>query len=121
MKNNLLFFVLLSVVGVNLFADYEQLKAYKREIKTQTNIKKSSPLQTHSPYFVIDFIDINKMDTYSLEKKYGLKLSQCIADGICIFKFKNFQTQYLDSQKIIQEESNIAKIRVYRAYDFKAF
>jgi hypothetical protein len=121
MKNNLLFIALFGVIYVNLYADYEQLKAYKRAVKTQINIKKSPSFQADSSYFVIDFKDINKMNTFKLEKKYGLQLFQCIADGICIFKFINSPTQHLQSKKIIQEESNIQTIKLYKAYDFKAF
>ncbi len=121
MKNNLIIVLLCLFVNIKAFADYEHLKAYKAEVKNQTNIQKMSPLLNSALYYVIDFKDINKMDTYSLEEKYALQLHQCIADGICIFKFKKFKKQHLKIDNIMHRESNIEKIKVYKAYDFKAF
>jgi len=121
MKSSLVVFAIVTLVSVVDARNYEGLKAYKMTIKNQTIVKKSSALKQKVEYFVIDFKDINKMDTFSLEKKYALKLSQCIADGICIFKFMDAQTQQLNINKIISTQTNIKQIKEYKAYEFQVF
>ena len=111
-----------TLLGSALSADYEGLKAYKREVKMQAKLFRSSGVeQSKNDYFVIDFKDINSMDTFALEKKYGLKLSECIADGICIFQFLHAQTQRLSIREILQKETNIRSIEAYKSYNFRAF
>ena len=113
--------LLLYATGFAATLNYEALKEYKQSTNRQNNIKNAPALQKRDSLFVIDFKDINKMNTYLLEEKYALKLQQCIADGICIFKFLKYQTQPLERRRIKELESNIEDIKPYRAYKFKAF
>ena len=110
-----------SLMSSFLSADYDGLKAYKQQIKMQPQVFLSTVHKENYSYFVIDFKDLNKMDTFALEKKYALKLSECIADGICIFKFLNAKTQQLSVKKILHKEPNIKSLRVYKPYRFKTF
>ena len=121
MKSSLLMVLTVTLVSAVYAGNYEGLKAYKAKIKNQATVKKSSALEQKVEYFVIEFKDINKMDTYFLEKKYALKLSQCIADGICIFEFMDAQTQQLNINEIISTQTNIKQIKEYKAYEFQAF
>jgi len=122
MKNSYLALYLLcaGVVG-NLSADYSDLKEYKARKKAQIQTEIKSNYKLKGAFFIIDFKDINKMDTYALEQRYNLKLYQCIADGICVFKFKDFKKEALYREEILKRESNIKNIRLYKAYDFTAF
>ena len=122
MRSKLNILMVCTLFGSALSADYEGLKAYKREVRMQAKLFRSSGVeQSKNDYFVIDFKDINSMDTFALEKKYGLKLSECIADGICIFQFLHAQTQRLSIREILQKETNIRSIEAYKSYNFRAF
>ncbi len=121
MRSSLSIVFLLTLVSTLLSADYEGLKAYKERVKLQPKVLESTAFEETNSYFIIDFKDINKMDTFALEEKYGLKLFECIADGICVFQFLYAQTQRLPSAEILQKEANIRSIKAYKTYEFKAF
>ena len=121
MENKINILMVCSLMSSFLSADYNGLKAYKQQIKMQPKVFLSTAHEGTHSYFVIDFKDINKMDTFALEKKYALKLSECIADGICIFKFLNAKTQQLLVKEILQKEPNIKSLKVYKPYRFKTF
>jgi len=120
MKINILIIYLL-VLNQNCFANYASLKAYKQDVRNQVKIEKASLFKRSNSLFVIEFMNINKMDTYSLKQKYGFELTQCIADGICVFKFDNNQSNLLKFDEIIKKEANIKQIKEYKPYEFKAF
>ena len=120
MKINILI-ICLFVLSQNCFANYATLKAYKQGVKNQVKIEKAPLFKRSNSLFVIEFVNINKMDTYSLKQKYGFELTQCIADGICIFKFDNNQSNLFKFDEIINKEVNIKQIKEYKSYEFKAF
>ncbi len=121
MKSKINILIVCSLISTVLSADYEDLKAYKQQIKIEPHLLRSAAFKTTNSYYVIDFKDINKMDTFALEQKYTLKLSECIVDGICIFKFLNAQTQQLNISEILNAEPNIKALKEYKPYEFKAF
>jgi len=121
MKGKTIFLLFLTVFSINVSADYEVLKAYKADVKNQPIVKSSAKVQRDTQLYIVDFKDINKMDTELLESKYGLKLHECIADGICIFRLNTNQTQQKELNLIIQNESNINSMTEYLPYKFKAY
>jgi len=121
MKGKGIFIVFITLFSMNVSADYEVLKAYKTDVKNQPIVKSSAKVQRDTQLYIVDFKDINKMDTELLEFKYGLKLHECIADGICIFKLDAKQTQQKECNLIIQNESNINSIIKYLPYEFKSY
>ena len=121
MKSKLNILVMITLMSISLSADYEELKAYKAQIKMQPHALHSSRYETQSSYFILDFKDINQMDTFVLKERYALKLSECIADGICIFQFLNSKTQQLPITEILQNETNIRSVKAYKSYEFQAF
>jgi hypothetical protein len=120
MKINI-YAVCLLLLSTHCFANYESLKMYKQDVKNQVKTEKAAPLKRSNSQFVIDFVDINAMDIYNLHQKYGLTLTQCIADGICIFKFDNNQTNRVQLDEIIKKEVNIKQIKEYKPYEFRPF
>lgn len=121
MKSKINILIICILISTILSADYESLKAYKQQVKMQPHLLRSAAFKTKNAYYVIDFKDINKMNTFVLEQQYALKLSECIADGICIFKFLNAQTQQLNKNEILNAEPNIKALKEYKSYKFKAF
>jgi len=121
MKGKMIFLLCVTIFSINLSANYEALKAYKADIKNQPIFKSSTTTQTDTQLYIVNFKDINKMDTELLESQYGLKLHKCIADGICIFKLDANQTQHKELDFIIHNESNINSIIEYLPYEFKAY
>lgn len=121
MKSRMLFLLFLTVFVVSLSADYEGLKVYKAAVKNQPSLKKSTKIDRGRQLYIVNFKDINNMDTVLLDSKYGLKLYECIADGICIFKLDTNQTQPKKLHSIVQSESNINSIVEYLPYKFHSF
>lgn len=121
MKGKMIFLLYVTIFSINLSANYEALKAYKADIKNQPIFKSSTTTQADTQLYIVNFKDINKMDTELLESQYRLKLHKCIADGICIFKLDTNQTQYKELDFIIENESNINSIIEYLPYEFKAY
>jgi len=121
MKGKTIFLLLVTILSINLSANYEALKAYKADVKNQPIFKSSAITQTDTRLYIVNFKDINKMDTELLASQYGLKLYECIADGICIFKLDTNQTQQKELDFIMQNESNIDSIVKYLPYKFKVY
>lgn len=121
MKGKGIFIVFLTLFSMNVSADYEALKAYKAEVKNQPIVKSSAKVKRDTQLYIVNFKDINKIDTELLESKYGLTLYECIADGICIFKLDTNQTQQKELNLIIQNETNINSMREYLPYEFKTY
>lgn len=119
MNKKTVIFILFVLIGFNLSANYDQLREYKTKTKSIT--QNYLVLQNTRQYYIVNFKDLNKMDTDKLEKEYALKLYQCIADGICIFKFKNFKIKPLDINNIVDKETNIIDIQAYKPYHFQTF
>lgn len=104
-----------------LHAEYESMQKYKRNLQTRPSEQKSMQSKIKTDLYVIEFKDLNAMDTYSLEKKYNLRLVQCIADGICVFRNENKQIKNFNRQNIIDSEENIKNIKPYVPYRFRIF
>jgi len=59
-----------------LHAEYESMQKYKKNLQTRPSEQDSMQSKTKTDLYVIEFKDLNAMDTYSLEKKYNLRLVQ---------------------------------------------
>ena len=114
--------VYIFVVFVSLKAyDYSALQAKKAQLKYESQLTQKDGVNPFARYFVIDFYDINKMDTWKLEERYSLQLHLCIADGICVFRYLHADTIPLDIATILHDETNIKKIYEYKNYNFQAY
>lgn len=104
------------------YADYEGLKSYKSQHKSKDAVSNLSTKDNNSCNLVeIKYYDINTIDLEILEIRYDLHFQQCIADGICVFKYKGDRklNDLLDA--IQKEQKNIKSIREYKPYKFKIF
>lgn len=123
MKNKILL-VFICCVNMSLFADYESIKEYKKSVikKKQHAVEKFDTNSTNEKLLLeVRYYDINKMDTEYLEKMYDISLWNCIADGICIFKYNGNESREAILNRIRTNEKNIKNIKQYEKYNFKTF
>lgn len=124
MKINL-FITLILFLSLDCFGEYEELKKNKYNVKRKDKINevrnKSKLKNKYMNLLEIKYYDINQMNTDSLEVKYDIFLWQCIADGICVFRYKGNENINFVIQTIKNSEKSIKNIREYKEYNFKLF
>jgi len=116
-----IYLLFLFVLHTASFAKYETMQEFKKNLKQQKHMS-TAYVHESSDEFIINFKDINLMDTFELENRYSFRLVQCIADGICIFKYKGKSDRMKENiQKVLENETNVKEILEYKPYNFKAF
>ena len=97
--------VLIIISSFLSLSGYENLQTYKNQHPTKIEKKNSNLL-------IVRFKDINSFNFSEFENRYQVRLSYCIADGICIFEAKQGE----DIEELATEirEDNILKsVKVY--------
>ena len=124
MKIKLLILVIF-FLSFDCLAEYDSLKEYKNKTN---RLKKTDALKSQSAVdkeyrnlLEIRYHDINRMDTDSLEVKYNIYLWQCIADGICVFRYRGDENINFIIDRIKKSEKSIKNIRKYEKYNFRVF
>ena len=99
---------------------FEKLREMKQSAQT-ISVMKNTQEDSHNKLLEIKYFDINNLNTEYLEKQYSLFLQQCIADGICIFRYNGDENIYQVIQEIQENEKKIRSVRKYQKYNFKVF
>jgi len=97
--------VLIIISGFISLSGYENLQIYKNQHPAKIEKKNSNLL-------IVKFKDINSFNFFEFENRYHVKLSYCIADGICIYEAKQGE----DIEELVTKirENNILKsVKVY--------
>ena len=98
--------IILIIISSFLFLNgYEDLQTYKNQHPAKKEKKNSNLL-------IVRFKDINSFDFFEFEKRYQVRLSYCIADGICIYEAKQGE----DIKELVTKirKDNILKsVKVY--------
>ena len=118
MKISLIILLLLS--GAIAQDRFEKLREMKQSVHT-IDAARQSQEDSCNKLLEITYFDINNLNTDYLQKQYDLYLQQCIADGICIFKYNGKENTEQVIHKIQKNEKKIRSVRKYQKYNFKPF
>lgn len=94
-------------------SDLTKLKLYKKNNPTIEQEEKKGQ-------FLLRFKDINTFDFNEFEETYNVKLSFCIADGIC--SFKSLTNVNLD-EKLLQmkQRDDLLSVEIYNKYKMRSY
>jgi len=112
--------ILLFISTVMAQDRFEKLRVMKQSVQAM-RVSKRSQEATHNKLLEIKYFDINNLNTDYLEKHYSLDLQQCIADGICIFKYNGKENMHKVIDAIQRNEKKISSVRKYQKYNFTLF
>lgn len=112
--------ILLLVFSLSAEDKFEKLRQMKQSTKSSKVIQQSQE-NSSNKLLEIKYFDINYLDTDYLEEYYSLYLQECIADGICIFKYNGEDNINQIVRQIQTQEKKIRSIREYKKYNFKPF
>jgi len=120
MKINLIILLVVSVLLAQ--CKYDKLLEIKENLKIHNiNKQDAEDLNNTNNLIEIKYYDINNMDINYLKNRYNLHFKKCIADGICIFKYKGKKNIRQIINEIRLTEKKISNVKIYRKYNFQPF
>lgn len=120
MKVILFFIFLITTISAENYQSLHDFKKSNPGIRQDCNQNFLSYSDNEKNMIIVRFNNINTFDFFEFEERYQMRLSFCIANGICAFE--NLSEQNLeDLVEMFKRKSLFKSVEVYKKYKMKIY